>query len=264
MTVGQSHRTTGKHALQNAINGRENAVAHRIRRRYLMIDLCAGNGAPSKESGTSSPAIMLKHRDYARQKLHRADDQVRVALIEKDYDTYLELKKNHPTADHALYADARDIAALVEPLWDRQTCVFILNDPNNVHQWALTAPWVTRLPRLTTTMSTLGCNVGGLKMLKPEKREEWFHHVGCITATLSDHQDALLISLTSDSNQWAYLISGPERWREEYQRDAEKAFQGHDLETAWASDHKHFDDLTNRLFRTRKEYQHNQSNGGLF
>lgn len=260
MTVGQSQRTIGKHDLLKKITGRESGVAWKQGWRYLMIDLCAGDGLPSAESGTSSPLIMIKHREFARTRWNRGKD-VRVVLIERDVDAMSPLVRHRPSADLYRLADARSIAAEIEPMWDNDTAVFVFNDPNNVHQWALSEDWMKRLPPLTTTMSTLGCNASGIKRLPADKRKQWFEQLRSVTDTLVEDQDALLIALRNDSDQWAYLLTGPKRWRTEYLADVNKAF-GVGVETAWLSDLPAFRDLANRLFLTKKEYQ--WPDGGLF
>jgi len=89
---------------------------------------------------------------------------------------------------------------------------FIYNDPNHIEDWCLTPQLLNTVPKFTTSLSTLGCNVGGLKRIDLDRRREWFHRVELISETILQRwHDACLFSV-GGADQWAYLITAPSVW----------------------------------------------------
>jgi hypothetical protein len=257
MKVGRSDsRTPGKHHLLNRILGREaGAMAHTniLVDPWVVIDLCAGDGRPDDASGTCSPTIIAKHASYRRDR----NGQVKVVLIERTKATHDALRENvEPHADTTiLQADARE-PWIVPTLWRENSPVFIHNDPNNINDFALSDNLVRRLPAFTTTLSTLGCNVGGLKRLDPAERQLWFDHARRVIQLMPRHHDGLMIALNGDDAQWAYLLTGPSKWRTQYEEDVNKAFARwpKGVTCKWFKDDPGgFDKMCSELFLTRTE-----------
>lgn len=259
-TVGQSpDRTPGKHALLNQLLGREvGAYQHSFLRHHprYHIDLCAGDGHPTDSSHTSSPTIFQDHTTYLRQKMVRVD----LVLIEKAANTFGALQANTQPHPHTtlVHGDSRDPGVVPRFPANPNTSVFIHNDPNSIHHFALTPELVDRLPKHTTVLCTLGCNVGSLKRLPEEDRAGWYHHVNTVTGMMAKHHDALLIALNNDASQWAYLITGPTKWQNRYRKDADRAFAKWSKGITYyqyRTQRHQFDDLCDQLFRTKAERQ---------
>lgn len=88
-------------------------------------------------------------------------------------------------------------------------------DPNHIEDWALTPEFLAECPKFTTSVTTLGCNVGGLKRIPLGSREAWYERVDTITSfIIQGWHDACLFSVGGPS-QWAYLITAPAVWRDE-------------------------------------------------
>ena len=69
-------------------------------------------------------------------------------------------------------------------------------------------------PKFTTSLSTLGCNVGGMKRLDLDKRELWFDRINMVTSSIvQPWHDACLFSV-GGADQWAYLVTAPTKWRD--------------------------------------------------
>lgn len=253
MNVGSSpQRTPGKHALLNKIVGREVGAARYAYpfSRYIAYDLCAGDGQENMHSGTSSPRILRRHLDY-----HRGQGgENELHLVEKDQATYqlLRLTTHEWTGTSVHCMDAREVRGVHL----ESDLVFVHNDPNSVHDFALSESFLRSTPYLTTTLSTLGCNVGGLKMLPYADRQMWYRHVETVLASMPPHHDGLLVRLDKDDAQWAYLLTGPASWRARYESDVENAFRDvwqKGLKSAWCSEGRGFDALVDVLFKTTKE-----------
>lgn len=258
MTVGRSDsRTPGKHNLLNKLLGREAGMirhADFLSDPWVIIDLCAGDGRNDDASGTCSPTIILRHATHHREKNH---GRVGTIFLERSRATFDVLVKNvgfHPD-NHCIHADARD-PWVVPTYWAEKSPVFVHNDPNNINGFALSDNLVSRLPRYTTTLSTLGCNVGGLKRLERSERQLWFEHVGRIVQLMPGHHDGVLIALNGDDSQWAYLLTGPAIWRDRYANDVDSAFKDwpKGITRRWFRDDRvGFNELCADLFFTRTE-----------
>ena len=140
------------------------------------------------------------------------------------------------------------------------SAAFIHADPNLITDLPIIERLLKNSPYFTTTLTTLGCNVGGLKRIPHGKRAEWFYRMDEVLMWMPSHHDALLIALRGDKAQWAYLITGPSKWHELgiYKTDATKAFSywepGIDI-IQYKSNTKDFYSLRNKLFLTAKELE---------
>lgn len=219
----------------------------------LLYDMTAGDGVPYVSSeqkeliGGSdrsfmdgcSPGIFLRHAHWLAQ--HK---RVPVSLTgcEKQAVTHSELVKNTgqwlsasgwQQVDRGVhqasggYGQVRYIHAnsqeMPGPGINRNASCFIYNDPNHIEDWSLTPEFLQNCPKFTTSLSTLGCNVGGLKRIEEGKRREWFIRVEILCdALLQRWHDACLFSI-GGADQWAYLITAPEKWRDEITRECLQA-----------------------------------------
>lgn len=157
---------------------------------------------------------------------------------------------------HYLCADAREHQPPAEAMLS-DSVVFIYNDPNSIADWCLTPEFIQACPRLTTSLSTLGCNANGLKRLPREKREEWFKRTELIAGALQPWHDLCLYSV-GNADQWAYLISAPKKWSAGITEDCKKAHQKSGIskspEIAWLrQDESAFRQLEEKLFLTKRE-----------
>lgn len=256
-----------------------------------MFDLTAGDGIPyvgieqgdlisdqRKAFGEGcSPGIFLTHADWLVSK-----NRVRVCLTgcEKQAITHSELiantagwlaEHNWTRADrnthikmgemgevNYLHSNSRDLPA---PGSYRNATCFIYNDPNHIEDWSLTPEFVADCPKLTTSLSTLGCNVGGLKRIDEDKRREWFMRVEVLCeALLQSWHDACLFSV-GGADQWAYLITAPAKWRDEITAECMKAAKRLEKkitaepQVVWRKlDPSGFYQLERFLFLTRDEF----------
>lgn len=219
----------------------------------LLFDMTAGDGVPYGSGVQTqllpdsvrdfqercSPGIFLRHAHWLASR-----QQVPVTLLgcEKQAHTHAELVKNtaawfvaHKWSEvdrgtyqlsggygqaKLLHSNSQD---LTTPGIYRNAACFIYNDPNHIEDWSLTAEFLKGCPKFTTSLSTLGCNVGGLKRIDEDKRREWFSRVEVLcNELLRRWHDACLFSV-GGADQWAYLITAPQKWRDEITQECLKA-----------------------------------------
>lgn len=265
MGVGNSNRTIGKHVLLNRLLGREVGIYSSkggkpgfLPSRHYIADLCAGHGIPTDGSCMSSPQVIAKHAKFLKEKGHH----VKCVMVEKDSYTYAELVK-HGLESDIHNKNAREFKSPEELFGVKGftngfgTC-FIHADPNHVHDWPISNELIASLPQYTTMLITMGCNVGGLKMLPREKRKLWFDRMDNLLMSRPKWHNVIMIVLNGDDAQWAYLIVGPDKWADVYIADAKKAF------SYWPNgisyiDYKRQPDAffqeRDRLFLTKKELE---------
>lgn len=259
LQVGKSGITPCKHFLLNRLLGREVGVLSRgipRVREAILFDMTAGDGVPYVPSsqgeliGSSglrlaqfrdgcSPGIFLHHTNFL---VNSGRTAVSLIGCEKQAITHAELIKN--TGEWLTANDWQEVERgihyknnglgkvwyrhvnaqeLTPPGISRDAACFIYNDPNHIEQWSLTPQFVQGCPKFTTSLSTLGCNVGGLKRIDEEKRREWFIRVEILCDGLLQHwHDACLFSI-GGADQWAYLITAPAKWRDEITYECLKA-----------------------------------------
>lgn len=212
-------------------------------------DLTAGDGipqSPTRQSQLSmvdlpdppdysiferhcSPGIYLKHLTvWANRKRVMP---LRLVMSEKQAATFATLQnstseymdrqgwqsvergiwRNGSASAQLLHCDARDVSP---PGRGRGHAAHIYCDPNHIESWALTPEFLHSCPSFTTSVSTLGCNVNGLKRIELDRRELWYERINQLTSALvRSWHDACLLSV-GDCSQWAYLITAPVKWRE--------------------------------------------------
>ena len=249
--VGKSNRTPGKHEALDKYLGKTAGVISQTYRnnRVFFIDCTAGDGNADDFDRQTSPGIMIRHAQWLRAR----GIPVQVMLFERSLQNAAMLEKK-VGGRAEIFAKS---SAEMEPIaWQEDDVVFISNDPNTIADWAL-PPALLKAPKLTTVFSTLGCNVGGLKRLPKDQRQVWREHVRGQVSLLQQWHDAMLCSLVGDASQWAYLVNGPRRWREDIEIAFNKSFAhaGYATQIYWRKrDAENFNDALNRLFLTKEEY----------
>lgn len=214
MTVGRSCRSQYKHFLLDKYLGKVSGAlwtGNTFARAPLhCVDLCAGDGIET-DLHRASPMIFEKH---CRHKCGRSN-QATLDLIEWDKASFDLLVQNVGCHEWVTvtHGDARKYR--LPPMDDRQA-VFIHCDPNNAHQTPLTEEFVSGFTKCTTYIVTLGCNPDGLKRLPIDQRILWRDYVDILVEKLPRWHDALLFWLMKDAAQWAYLVSIPDKWRDNF------------------------------------------------
>lgn len=273
--VGRSWRTPIKHDYLCSIVGQEaGAIAHLGAHRGAWYDLTAGDAAliPGEMwHRACSPGILAY---YASQ----SAIPVEVRLHEIQPATYDRLLGNlnsylptlgytttgpgawaHPgngstvTAHNISGAEA-DVTDI-----DRDTAVFVVNDPNAITEWAMRPTFAAEIAArtwLSRCLSTMGCNPAGLKRLTIDERINWFATVREQQRSMPDYRDLSLAALDQDEAQWAYLVATSDKWRSKTDQAARKSAKScnRSISTAWwRQDPNQFDDLLLRLFLQKSE-----------
>jgi hypothetical protein len=299
MGVGNSWHTQAKHALMSKFIERELTAANSLQwiRRLPWIDLTAGDGIPTYEGewhACCSPGILAYHASMSRHQ------PVWVELYEKDPATYgkllASLGEQLPILGYvqvgenqwrhgeranlrALNVDGRK--AQIDYV-QKKDAVLVLNDPNSITEWAMRRGFANEIldrPGWVglRILSTLGCNVCGIKMLPLDKegtlplgdgpevmslteRKNWFKLISEQVDVLPEAHDLLLAAFERDSSQWAYLMSVPSggrtNWVAEAEEDVQKAFAtaGRAGQMAWLKQNpERFERTKDALFYTQAE-----------
>jgi hypothetical protein len=286
--VGRSHRTPAKHDLMWTLVGQEIGVAnvHRDIDRLVIIDLTSGDGIPSVNDAAMlipwtngwakncSPGISAWHGRNSKKPLE-------IILHEIAPNTFLTLVQRlkvelatigYELSSPNLWRRGNTVRLLASNMSgsmvdldslriNNRTSVLVLNDPNTVHSWAMRPTLAREINQRTPwfrSISTMGCNVGGLKQLSAEDRSRWYDQIDQLRNFLQNHHDLFLAKIDNDASQWAYLIetSAKDNWKYSLEKHAEAAFgkHGFTLTTAWLKfDRIKFDHLLDVLFKTRKE-----------
>ena len=272
LKVGKSKVTPCKHDLLNSLLGREAGVMKGNPmgfNSYGIVDLTAGDGVPygSEFTRGCSPGVIMKHSKWIAQ---HTSVIPKILFIEKQEVTYERLRANLEQGFESL-----DLGQFGDRIRMRTACMnskefkfqsnavdaaFIYNDPNHIEDWCLTPQLLNTVPKFTTSLSTLGCNVGGLKRIDLGRRREWFHRVELISETILQRwHDACLFSV-GGADQWAYLITAPSVWRESITQNCIKAatkIEGREAapQIAWRKDDPAaFYQLERFLFLTKQEF----------
>lgn len=260
ISVGRSSsRTPFKHWILNAELGRLCGIfgypstsrkVHAKANPFLVVDLCAGDGGQTDEF-KSSPEIIKTHLEWARK---RGVD-VKCVLIERQASTFDLLRKNIPSEPwiEFIQGDAREY--LVECKTNQ--AVFIHSDPNHIHDWPITDDLLSRLSDTTTMLATLGCNVGGLKMLPIEERGKWYENMASCVKEMPRYHDGVLVALDGDAAQWAYFLRVPVKWSANTCANIMKSGAKWTKFGLTLASYRHarkdFNSLQDRLFLTAKE-----------
>jgi hypothetical protein len=284
-TVGRSGRTPAKHALMWKLIGREVGASNRMPDefdRLVWFDLTAGDGVVADGAEwerNCSPGILAYH---ARNSLK----PVNIRLSERSFETCNRLEEslhehlprlgyentgasydllvNRDVWTHGpvkgrpgdvyitvAHEDGCDVGT--EWVTDR-TAVLVCHDPNTVHQRAMRPTFMSELRDITPWcqgISTMGCNVGGLKRLPIEERKPWFDFVAEQHDNLHGWHDLTLAAIEGDAGQWAYLVTHAKAWTKETGDFCRNAFKSHGmtLEVAsYRSEPDPFADMQRRLF----------------
>lgn len=260
---GRSSRTPFKHWVLDAHLGKiagvlstKNKSVPAVANPFLCVDLCAGDGTETDDH-QSSPRIIAKHCNWMAQR----GMNVRCVLIEKQTATFESLESSMAEVQMAFPCELRNADAteyLFVPSCDKQA-VFINCDPNSIADLPFSQGLARSLTQTTTMTLTLGCNVGGLKRLRREQREEWFQYISVMIDIMPAWHDALLIALESDDAQWAYFTRLPKVWTEQQvsaiTSKGQAMFPRGVRVESLHKNRRGFQDLVNRLFLTKAEMQ---------
>lgn len=266
-TVGKSHRTPFKHWVLDKTLGRIAGIMGRgyvpfIWGDFTVVDLCAGDGE-SGPDGDSSPSIIAKHCNWVANEFTKRGgrSKSKAVFIEKMANTHDKLKSNshvwsgkHNT--ELMLGDARDYRVAA----GEHDAVFVNADPNHIHDMPLAEGLIDSLPQFTTMTMTLGCNVGGLKMMKLSEREPWYQYVDMATGRMKSFHDAILCRIDRDKAQWAYLSVVPKKFAPSIMADMKKAGDRmftHGVSLVSMRDSAdEWTRMIDGLFKTREELQH--------
>lgn len=228
--VGKSGVTPCKHDLLNKLLGREAGSLKKNPlnlQRYGVVDLTAGDGMPFGDNFFTgcSPGIILKHCVFIAT---HSTIEAKALFIEKQPETYAKLRSNLETGFQQVHGKFRGSMSVDAECADSKLFrfppglidgAFLYNDPNHIEHWCLEPDALASAPKFTTSLSTLGCNVGGLKRIDLDRRELWFDRVNMVTASIvQPWHDACLLSV-GGADQWAYLITAPSVWRDRITSD---------------------------------------------
>lgn len=272
--VGRSRRTPAKHALMSAMFGKENGAAQNMPAilRHRWLDLTAGDGVP--EDGMDwryncSPGIVAYHATKSAKPVQATLYEIQPATFDRlirSLETHLPNLGYERIGDtswrfeHAALDAVCGNGAEVEVHDIRRTdAVLVSNDPNAITTWAMRPTFAQEVADRAwcfRSVSTMGCNVGGLKRSEPTTRGGWFELTKQQEAALPRYRDLLLAAIEGDSAQWAYLLSEPIRWKPSVRPVVQNAFKryGYALEMAWhRSQPESYEDIKARLFLTREE-----------
>ena len=212
---------------------RERSRAPFMYNGHLLVDLTAGDAAGDGVNPwwrASSPAIFAHIASKYRA--------IRVRLYEIERGTYRTLIGNlaqrMPQVGFIRVHEAswihQDTASTVEVICgDSRTLenfadlrpyewLFVNNDPNSMNGWALNMTHLAemmlqaqRYGSYICTLSTMGCNAGGCKLVGLEHRTSWFPPIERSIGLLAEHPrlDLVLRKVVGDFNQWAYLLMVP-------------------------------------------------------
>jgi len=262
--VGRSSRTPAKHYLLDSMLGKvagvlslsSPSVPCRITWNHplICVDLCGGDGLKNDDHD-ASPVIMNKHCVWLANRGRRA----KLTVFEKASNIFEQLEQNCSWMSKEIvtltHGDSREY--VLPPLAETQAA-FIHCDPNNVDQIPLTRPFVAGFNKYTTYLVTLGCNVGGLKMVPQDKRSVWFDYVKMLIEVLPRHHDAVLFWLNRDDSQWAYLLSIPKVWSGDFTSKAveqtSKIWTKGVSAVSYRGNRERFYDRLTQLFLTKEEY----------
>ncbi len=265
--VGRSHHTPYKHWILNSHLGKIAGVLSNHDDRvpanpdpFLCVDLCAGDGKEPDDAEQNrpqtSPGIIHKHCEW----LASRGIPVKSVFIEKQVYTFEALKSNSPSDVHPMHQrriyndDARDFVLI--PSCDNQA-IFVNCDPNVISDLPMAEAFANSLTPTTTMTLTLGCNVGGVKRLEPEKRQSWREYVGFMVDIMPSWHDALLVEVVRDADQWAYLTRLPYKWSKDQsatmKRAGENMFKHGVCVASISREPKLFREILDRLFTTKRE-----------
>lgn len=273
--VGRSWRTPIKHDYLWSIAGQEaGAIAHLGAQRGTWYDLTAGDAAliPGEMWHRScSPGILAYHASQCLIPVHVRLHEIQAATYDRllgNLGTYLPAfgygatspsTWTHPgngstVTAHNLSGAEADVTDV-----DRDTAVFVVNDPNAITEWAMRPTFTAEIAArtwLSRCLSTMGCNPAGIKRLVIDERINWFAAVREQQQSMPDYRDLSLAALDQDEAQWAYLVATSDKWRTKTDQAARKSAKSCKRSVSiawWRQDRDQFDDLLLRLFLQKSE-----------
>jgi len=222
--VGRSSRTPYKHWILDRVLGTTVGVLSTRKmpfvEPFVVVDTCAGDGVSVDGVHRSSPEILSKHLSW----LHSRRFRSRLFLLEQNPATFEVLRKNIIPSRLVHQCELRnmDSRQFCIPSFSPMQPMFINCDPNSIDNMPLAGDLFDTMNKWSILTVTLGCNVQGVKRCSFEKRSVWFDYVESITQRMPDWHDAILVSLTKDSDQWAYLTCAPKKWATQFAADMQK------------------------------------------
>lgn len=295
--VGRSWRTYAKHELMNNVIGQEVGVVNNSKSqkfadvdRSVWIDLTAGNAELVDDPDSAvtspwhracSPGILASHATFSRK-------PVEIILHEIKPGTYDQLLTN--LAEHLpdlgyekdgenvwRFGETATVTALNISGQDadvsfirRSDAAVVLNDANAITDWAMRSTFAAEICNRTwcfRSLSTMGCNPGGIKRLDLDERRRWFGHVETQQASLPRYRDLLLAAIEKDEAQWAYLLCTAAKWQRTSEKIVNSAFntaikklpkesKGRTAAMTWnRGDPSGFEETKRRLFLTKPELE---------
>lgn len=228
-TPGKSAITPIKHDLLNALLGKHAGVlttpkVSKFLDREVWVDLTAGDGLSYQGRDWvegCSPGIFCYHSGHI-SRITGVRVPVQVHLNELDPVNYSRLRQNliENSADYSWATCSNKNATkltlpdIVEGL-DERTGVFLYNDANVISDFALSELTVNSCPEFTTSLSTLGCNIGGFKRSPMQVRESiWQDKVIHVAKLVQNWHDVGLLAI-GDASEWVYLVTTPKKWTDE-------------------------------------------------
>lgn len=275
MSVGRSWRTPAKHHLMCSLIGKEVGVVGMKpdMQRSVWYDLTAGDGIVADDlpwERNCSPGILAHHARNLRKPVLIRLHEIKPAT----YDRLLtSLAENLPRLGYE---------RIGQDLWRFGTgvrleaingsgakadvdcvrhgdAVFALNDPNAITDWAMRPEFANEIDERTPwfrSLSTMGCNPGGLKRLDIAERRAWFDLLADQERAQPRYRDLLLMAIARDDAQWAYLMGEPTKWKGAIEYAARSAFRKFQLETQaawWRRVPAEYREMKLRLFLTAAE-----------
>jgi hypothetical protein len=275
--VGRSWRTPIKHDYLWSIVGQEaGAIAHLGAQRGAWYDLTAGDAAliPGEMWHRScSPGILAYHASQCQVAVDVRLHEIQTATYDRligNLSTYLPALGysatgtavwTHPgngstVTAHNLSGFEADVTDV-----DRDTAVFVVNDPNAITEWAMRPTFTAEIAArtwLSRCLSTMGCNPGGIKRGHIAERVNWFATVREQQQAMPEYRDLSLAALDRDEAQWAYLVATSDKWRTKTDQAARKSAKGCSRSVSiawWRQGPDGFDDLLMRLFLQKSELE---------
>lgn len=292
--VGKSGVTPCKHLLLNRMIGQVCGVLSTGSlpvNGATFYDLTAGDGVPRTPAQGNLPldshnlgpfdqhclpGIYLRHLNAWAARRHA--QPIRLVMSEMQPSTFSSLRANS-----ASYLLANGWDEVENDLWRKGSATVqfrrcmaqevpppgiasnqathVYADPNLIQDWALAPEFIAGCPPFTTSITTLGCNVGGSKRLPYEERLKWYDRVNQVTeAIVKSWHDACLLSV-GGASQWAYLITAPSKWRDKTTETclrAARQIEGRNAkpQIAWMNtDPSGYARLLDVLFLTKKELE---------
>jgi len=218
-TVGTSSRSPFKHwlfdsSLGKTIGAISNPFKTPCNPRIHIIDMCAGDGFGHDGKYDSSPGIIRKHIEST----HPSSLKVKKTahLYEIQNLTFDRLKSRYSDIpDMNLYEQDSKGWTVNHIDTKPSDCIYIYADPNSVATLPITPEFIQSLTPQTLFLMTLGCNASGCKRMRREDREGWLATANMVADAIHRRHDMLLIWLTKDDHQWAYIMSTPQVWAQD-------------------------------------------------